>query len=161
MCKFLNTGKIQYLLLAFFIFVIDQFSKIMAISYLKFATPVNIFPGLNFTLVFNYGAAFSFLDNRHEIWQIFLFSTIAILLAIILLIWLFRLSKNQILVSVAIALILGGALGNLFDRLYYGYVIDFFDCYIGRYHWPVFNIADTAICIGAFLIIISSFRTRD
>jgi signal peptidase II len=157
--RLLHTGKLSYLWISILIIILDQASKLCALSYLTFAMPIKVFPGLNFSLVYNYGAAFSFLDNSNEVWQVFLFSIIAIVLVIFLFFWLARLSDGHKVLAIGLCLILGGAIGNLYDRLAYGYVIDFIDCYVYKYHWPVFNIADMAICIGAFFVIISSFKS--
>ena len=157
--KLFHKGKLSYLWVSVLIIVFDQISKLCALSYLTFARPMEVFPGLNFTLIYNYGAAFSFLDNRNEVWQVFLFSIIAIVLVIFLLCWLAKVSNSHKVLAIGLCLILGGAVGNLYDRLAYGYVIDFIDCYVYKYHWPIFNIADMSICIGAFLVIVSSFKS--
>ena len=108
----------------------------------------------------NYGAAFSFLSNANTTWQVIVLSAIALIVAIVILIWLARLPKNKNLTACALSLILGGALGNVYDRMIHGYVVDFLDFHINNYHWPAFNIADSAICIGAVILILISFKSK-
>jgi signal peptidase II len=119
---------------------------------------INDFFSLNFnlTLVHNYGAAFSFLADQGG-WQRWFFTIISSVISVVLLIWLYRLKNSEKLLAIALALVLGGALGNLWDRMTMGYVVDFLDVYIqtstGEWHWPAFNIADSAIFIGAVLLV--------
>ncbi len=142
-----------WLWLSLFIVVIDQLSKYWVLTTLSFEIPKTLCPGLNLTLTYNVGAAFS-LFSWGDGWQRWLFMLIAIIVSLILIIWLVRLSKQQVRLASGLALILGGAVGNLIDRIYYGYVIDFIDFHIGQWHWYTFNIADTAITIGAGLLIL-------
>ena len=151
-------GRLRYLWVAATIILLDQLTKLWAIYHLTYAAPKAVFPGFNLTLLYNYGAAFSFLDNSSKTWQVFFLSAIAIIVIIALLIWMVRIPRTQHMLPLGLCLIVGGAIGNLYDRIAYGYVIDFLDFYIKNYHWPAFNIADSAICVGAFLVIISSFR---
>jgi signal peptidase II len=110
----------------------------------------------NFTYVHNYGAAFSFLSDSGG-WQRWFFSLIAVSISVLLVWWLKRLpASNKVLCS-AYALVLAGAIGNLYDRIAYGYVIDFLHVYYENWHFPVFNIADCAICIGAALLLFDAF----
>jgi signal peptidase II len=108
------------------------------------------------TYVRNTGAAFSFLSDAGG-WQRWLFAVLAILISIIIAVWLTRLKKQETLLAVALSLILGGAMGNLIDRLAYGYVIDFLDVYYQTWHWPAFNVADSAITLGVMLMLLESF----
>jgi len=114
----------------------------------------------NFTYVHNYGAAFSFLENAGG-WQRWFFTAIAVVVSVVILWWLKQSPRSQKMLPVAFAFILGGALGNVYDRLVHGYVIDFLDFYVNNYHWPAFNIADSAIFIGAALLIIDMFKNGD
>lgn len=111
----------------------------------------------NLTLLYNKGAAFSFLANAGG-WQRWFFLILTTAVSIFIYFWLRKLKPHQRLQYTALALILGGAIGNLIDRAIYGYVIDFIDVYYGSYHWPAFNIADSAITIGAFLLIYDTIK---
>ena len=146
----------RWLSLAVLIMIIDIISKAAALKYLQPYQAKSILPFFNFTLAFNYGAAFGFL-NQGPGWQNMMFIGIALVVSMILFIWLYQLKPNEKLSAVAICSILGGAWGNLIDRLYYGCVIDFLDFHLGHYHWPIFNIADSAICVGAGLLLIDAF----
>lgn len=138
------------LLVASFVFLLDRFTKIAAVSNLSYGQSIKILPNLfNFTLILNNGTAFGLLRGQNA--ALALLSVLAITLII------FYILKNKSLdpvVSLALGLILGGALGNLFDRVRFGYVIDFLDFRI----WPVFNIADSAITIGMAILILKILR---
>lgn len=150
---------LKYLWLTSFVIAVDQASKWFMVSWLALHETFAVVPFFNLTMAHNPGAAFSFLAHADG-WQRWFFVGLASLVSIALLIWLKRLKPNAKLEAVSIAMILGGALGNLIDRLYYGYVIDFLDVYYGTYHWPAFNVADSAIVVGAVLLIIDSFRSK-
>lgn len=152
----LNTYK-HWLWISLLIIVLDQITKLVADSSLTLYQPMAIMPMFNFTLMHNQGAAFSFLSDAGG-WQRWFFILLSSAISIILVIWLRRLKQHQKLQTVAIALILGGAIGNLIDRSLYGYVVDFIDVYYQTHHWPAFNIADSAIFIGAGLLIIDTFK---
>ena len=137
-----------WLVLALFVLLIDQVTKTLAITYLQFGVANELMPGISLTLAHNTGAAFS-LFNQGNGWQIIFFTVLAIIVSIYLTIWLIRSKKEESLVRISICLILGGTLGNMFDRIYYGYVIDFISVYYKSYYWPIFNIADSSISIGA------------
>lgn len=154
-----QTGLL-WLWLTIFVIVLDQITKVLALYYLFPYEPIPIFPCFNFTLAFNMGAAFSFLSNAGG-WQRWVLTLIAMGVSLSLVVWLYRAPRQHSLQNCAIALILGGALGNLWDRISLGYVIDFLDFYIGTWHWPAFNIADTAISTGAFLLILSIFSRKN
>lgn len=144
----------RYILLAIIIIAIDQITKLLVINNLDFAEVINILPGFNLTLAYNYGAAFGILDNAGG-WQRWLFLIFAVIISIIILIWMkYSVRKKMILESFALSLILGGAIGNFIDRVWYGYVIDFIDIYIKNWHWYTFNLADSAITVGAVIIMI-------
>jgi signal peptidase II len=117
--------------------------------------PVGVIPVFALTKVYNAGAAFSFLGDASG-WQRWFFITLSIIVSGVLLVWLRRLGPHEGRTALALALILGGAIGNLIDRLVYGYVIDFLDVYYGDWHWPTFNLADSAITAGACLLILDA-----
>jgi signal peptidase II len=109
--------------------------------------------------VHNFGAAFSFLNNEGG-WQRWGFTVFAAIVSLVILVWIARLSTQQKLEGVALALILGGALGNLYDRVTLGYVVDFLDFHWSGWHFPAFNIADSGICLGAFILILEGVFKR-
>lgn len=113
-------------------------------------------PYFNLTYVHNTGAAFSFLSEAGG-WQRWFFAVLALVISAVLSVWLARLQKHETLLALALSLVLGGAIGNLIDRLAYGYVIDFLDVYYDTWHWPAFNIADSAITLGVMLMLAESF----
>jgi signal peptidase II len=113
----------------------------------------------NLTLAYNTGAAFSFLNSAGG-WQLWLFAIIAAIVSVGLLIWLQRLKYQQRWPSIAVSLILAGALGNLWDRINYNHVVDFIQLHAGDFYWPVFNVADSAICLGAFMLMLESLIFR-
>jgi len=150
--------KWTWWLLLIALVVFDQGSKHLSVAYLLEGEPFAIIPGLNFTLAYNKGAAFSFLADSAG-WQRWFFVGITVLVSVLLLYWL---SKTKIkLEQFAFILILSGAIGNLIDRLAFGHVIDFIDVYFKNWHWYTFNIADSAICVGAFLVLWVSFFKKD
>ena len=142
------------------VIVLDQITKYVASHMLLMHEPVAILPFFNFTLMHNPGAAFSFLADQAG-WQRWLFAGLALGVSIVLAIWLYRLKTHEKWLALALSLVLGGAIGNLIDRVYYGYVIDFIDVYYNTSHWPAFNIADAAISIGAVMLIIDTFRSKE
>ncbi|MBT5798525.1 MAG: lipoprotein signal peptidase [Alphaproteobacteria bacterium] len=146
----------RWYVVAIFLLIADQLAKYTITQNFLYGEYINIFPGLDFTLVHNTGAAFSFLSDAGG-WQRWLFLIISLVASIVLMVWLYRLKASQFFLSTSLALILGGALGNLYDRIFLGYVIDFIDFYYGIYHWPVFNIADASITLGAVFLIFESF----
>ena len=149
-------SALSWLWLSLIILIIDQWTKQFAVAHLAYLQSIKIVPFFNITLSFNKGAAFSFLEFAGG-WQRWLFILIAILMSVFILGWLSRISKKRYRLALGLSLILGGAFGNLWDRFHLGYVIDFVDWYVKNIHWPIFNIADMAICIGVFLIIIDLF----
>ena len=131
--------------------LMDQLSKHWVLGHLMPYAPYPICPHFNLTLAFNTGAAFSFLSGT-QVWRMWFFVGTIIVVGAFLIRWLFRLKPSQSGLACALGLILGGALSNLIDRLTLFQVVDFLDVYYGSHHWPVFNIADSAICIGAGLL---------
>ncbi|MCF7971752.1 MAG: signal peptidase II [Methylococcaceae bacterium] len=140
--------------------ILDQISKIWIDTSMSLYQSIPVFPGFSITYAHNYGAAFSFLSDAGG-WQRWFFAALAAAISIGLVIYIKRLKPNEILLAVSLSLILGGALGNLIDRIIYGYVIDFLDVYYQTYHWPVFNIADSAITIGVAFMLYESFVVKD
>ena len=149
----------SWLLLSLIVVVLDQWTKHLAMNGLTLHEPVPILPYLNFTLTTNPGAAFSFLRDAGG-WQRWLFISISSVVSIAIFVWLFRLRGRQRLLACALALVLGGAIANLWDRVTLGEVVDFVDVYFRRWHWPAFNVADSAISIGAILLLYSAFKTQ-
>lgn len=148
--------KPLYWIIAVGVLVADQLTKYWAAATLvKGSIPV--VPFLTFTLVHNTGAAFGFLSSAGG-WQNTFFMIVAALAAVLIIVMLWRLQDHW--VGTALALILGGAVGNLIDRMWHGYVIDFIDVYYGTWHWPAFNIADSAITIGAVLLVIDAVKPK-
>jgi signal peptidase II len=147
----MNLSFLRYLAIATIVLLLDQLSKWSALSSLQLGIPEPVLPFLNWLLLLNPGAAFSFLAQGSG-WQRWFF-TILGLIACIYIVWLLRKNQSDKLLCVALSLVLGGALGNVLDRLMYGAVVDFIDLHYANWHWPAFNIADSAICIGAVLII--------
>jgi signal peptidase II len=113
-------------------------------------------PYVNLTYVHNTGAAFSFLSEAGG-WQRWFFAALAIIISTVIAVWLSRLKAHETLLALSLSLVLGGAIGNLIDRLAYGYVIDFLDIYVQSWHWPAFNVADSAITLGVVLMLLESF----
>lgn len=142
--------------LAAVIFVIDIATKQMAEAWLEYGEPVYLLPVMDFTLLYNKGAAFSFLASEGG-WQRWFFTFISTAVSIILVVWITRLSAEQKWLSASLALILAGAVGNLFDRALYGHVIDFISVHWGNSYFPAFNIADSAITVGAIMMAIDVF----
>jgi len=147
---------LKWLWLSVVALILDQWSKIAIDGSMRLYESIVLFPGFNLTYVHNTGAAFSFLSEAGG-WQRWFFAAMALIISVVLTIWLSRLKKYETLLAVALALVLGGAIGNLIDRLAYGYVIDFLDVYYQTWHWPAFNIADSAISVGVFLMLLESF----
>lgn len=149
-------SQLLWLWLSVLIIVLDYLSKFWMTHWLDRTSIIPVFPCLNFILTHNYGAAFSFL-GQGDGWQRWFFAAISMMVSIYLFYLLYRGNLNN-WVACAIALILGGAIGNLYDRLSLGYVIDFIDFCIGHWHFATFNLADTAISIGAVIWIIASYK---
>ena len=141
----------RYLIIASTVLVLDQVTKIAAQIYLPIASPVVINSYLNWFLIFNPGAAFSFLSQAGG-WQRWFFTILGITASVVIL-WFLRRNTADQKLSWALSLILGGAIGNVLDRIFYGAVVDFIDVHYETWHWPAFNLADSAISVGAVLIV--------
>ena len=149
----------RWLWLSLLIVILDQATKWLAEALLLPFQPVPLMPLLNFTLMYNEGAAFSFLANAGG-WQRWLFAGFALVMTLALTFWLLRLDKGERATAAALSLVIGGAIGNLIDRVQTGRVVDFIDFYVGTWHWPAFNVADSAISIGIVFLLITSFRSE-
>jgi len=145
--------------LSVLVVVLDQATKYLAETGLILHQPVSVLPGFNLMLTYNTGAAFSFLADAGG-WQRWFFLGLGSAVSVGLTIWLTRLKPGERWLAAALALILGGAVGNLIDRLWLGQVIDFIQLYYDRWYWPAFNIADSAITLGAVLLIVDSLRSQ-
>ncbi|MCB2381880.1 signal peptidase II [Shewanella sp. SR1] len=141
---------------AVLVFFADQLSKQWILANFDLHESLNLLPFFNFTYVRNYGAAFSFLSDAGG-WQRWLFTIVAVGFSTLLTVWLRKQSASLLKLNLAYTLVIGGALGNLVDRLMHGFVVDFIDFFWAKSHYPAFNIADSAICIGAVLIIWDAF----
>ena len=148
-----------WLWLSLVVIAIDQFSKYLVNTTLPYNKPLVLLPFFNFTLRYNAGAAFGFLGSENG-WQVLLLMAVTIIVVCGLIVWLVRTPRSDWLTASALTLILGGACGNLIDRIQLGYVVDFLDFHIGAWQFATFNLADTAICIGAFFLIIGMMFKR-
>ncbi len=161
----MNNGQsrsaLVWIWISILVVLLDQYSKFWMSSHLALHESWDLIPHLRLFLSHNQGAAFSFLGSKPML-ALYVFSSFSALVILGLLFWLYCAPASSRLLSVSITLILGGAIGNLMDRIRFGYVVDFIDVYIQDWHWPIFNIADSAICVGAVLLAIdslgSSFR---
>lgn len=146
---------LKWLWLSLLVLCLDQASKLAVDGSMQLFESIRLFQGFNLTYVRNTGAAFSFLSQAGG-WQRWFFAGLALVMSSMMVLWLLRLKSHEKLMGAALSLVLGGAIGNLIDRVVYGYVIDFLDVYYQEWHWPAFNIADTAICIGVGLMLLES-----
>lgn len=142
-----------WLLMSAVIIALDWWTKGLATQSLTLYRPVEVNSWLNMTLAHNYGAAFSFLSDAGG-WQRWLFTILASVVTMVLIVWLLRLPKEERVTGAALGLIIGGAVGNLIDRINLGYVVDFIDVYYRTSHWPAFNLADSAITGGVILLLV-------
>jgi signal peptidase II len=153
-------NALAWLTVSAIVIALDQLTKHIALAELQPYAPHAVIPGLlNWTLAFNTGAAFSFLHDAGG-WQRWLFSALAITVSLVLIVWLRRLPRGDWRTALPLSLVIGGALGNLIDRVRFGHVTDFIEVYYGQWSWPAFNIADSAICVGAVLLIVFGLGGR-
>lgn len=151
-------NALAWLGLSALLVAIDQWTKAVALGSLEYLKPVPFIDGFwNWTLVHNYGAAFSFLSDAGG-WQRWFFTGLAIVISLGLTVWLARTPRGDWRTALPFALVVAGAVGNVIDRIRFGYVVDFVDWYVGRHHWPAFNVADSAIVVGAVLLVLFSFK---
>ncbi len=156
---FTDTG-LRWLWLTLVCLILDQVTKQLVVGSFELGESINVLPIFSITYVHNLGAAFSFLADQGG-WQRWFFTAIAAIASIVFIVWLAKTPKSQTLLSIAFALMLSGAMGNLIDRALFGYVIDFLDFHWSGNYFPVFNIADSMIFIGAALMILDSFTTEN
>jgi len=147
-----GAGMLQWLGLAFIILLVDQFTKVLIVGYYHLGDSTYVTSFFNVVRVHNAGAAFSFLAGASG-WQRWFFTVLGLVAAIVI-VWMLRSHPGQKLFSFAMACILGGAIGNVIDRILYGYVVDFLDFHMRGMHFPAFNVADSAISIGAACLIL-------
>lgn len=147
--------------IAIIVIVLDQITKLMAERALELYERIEVLPVFNITLAYNRGAAFSFLNDAGG-WQRWLFTGISLVVSVFLIVWLYRLARHERMLSLSIALILGGAVGNLIDRVLYGHVIDFIQVHYNGWYFPSFNIADAAISCGTVILLaLTLFEKRE
>lgn len=145
---------------AVLVLIADQATKAAMVAYVAAHGEVALAPVLNLVLVHNTGAAFGFL-NRAGGWQNLLFVAIALVVSIVIIVTTVRLRQRDWPTGLALMLVLGGAMGNVVDRVRLGYVVDFIDVYYRHWHWPAFNLADSAITVGAILLVFDVLRAGD
>ncbi len=148
----LFASGLYWLWVTVIVLLLDYTTKWLAKKYLILYLPYAVMPGFNFSLSFNKGAAFSFLKDQPG-WQVWFLGVVAFFVSVGILVWLSRLSRREAWTSIALSFIVGGALGNLLDRIMQGQVTDFIQLYVSHFYWPAFNIADSAICIGAVMLL--------
>jgi signal peptidase II len=148
---------LKWLWLSFVVVILDQLTKFVASTSLILYKPVAVMPMFNWTLMHNTGAAFSFLHDAGG-WQRWFFALIAIVVSTVIFLWIKRLQQHEKWQAIALAMIMGGAIGNVIDRLWLGYVVDFIQVYYQQWYWPAFNVADSAISVGVAIIIIDAIR---
>lgn len=149
----------RLLWLSALVVLLDQWTKTVASSHLALYIPKKITSFFNLTLMHNEGVAFSILADQSG-WQRYFIAVVASLIVIWLLYWLYQNKSSQRLQNTALVLVIGGAIGNIWDRIELGYVVDFIELHYQQYYWPAFNLADSAICLGAVLLIIDAIKNR-
>ncbi|MBC3300507.1 signal peptidase II Aspartic peptidase. MEROPS family A08 [Pseudomonas cedrina] len=161
MLKTSRFGRLGWLVLSLLVLVIDQVSKAHFEGSLQMFQQIVVIPDyFSWTLAYNTGAAFSFLADGGG-WQRWLFAVIALVVSAVLVVWLKRLGRDDTWLAIALALVLGGALGNLYDRIALGHVIDFILVHWqNRHYFPAFNFADSAITVGAIMLALDMFRSK-
>jgi len=150
----------RWLILSAIVLVLDQLSKYWVMQNLVFNQPYKILPVFNLYYAINKGAAFSMLSDKPQM-ALWFFSSVAVIVSIGVLIWLMRLPTDKKLLAFSLSCIVGGAIGNLIDRIRFNHVIDFIQLHVQQYYWPVFNLADTAIVIGATLLVLDTLMHRE
>jgi signal peptidase II len=152
-----RTHPAAWLWLSLAVVVLDQATKFLVTRFLDLYERVEVLPVLDFTLLHNTGAAFSLLADASG-WQRNFFVVLGVGVSLALVVWLWRLPRGERLLPISLALIVGGAIGNVIDRLLHGHVVDFIHAHWGAAYFPAFNIADSAITIGAVLLLLDAFR---
>jgi signal peptidase II len=148
---------LRWLIVSVLVLLADQATKQWVLAALQPYEVIPVLPVFNLTLVFNEGAAFSFLATAGG-WQRWFFVGLAIVITVVLVVWLAKLKPHERLTAAGLSLVAGGAAGNLIDRLVYGHVVDFLDFYWRSWHWPAFNVADSAITVGVALLLLEALR---
>ena len=154
-----RTHPAAWLWLSVAVVMLDQATKFLVERFFDLYERVEVLPVLDFTLLHNTGAAFSLLANASG-WQRTFFVALGSVVSLVLVVWLWRLPRGERLLPISLALIVGGAIGNVTDRVLHGYVVDFIHAHWGAAYFPAFNIADSAITIGAVLLMLDAFRER-
>ena len=154
-------GRLAWLWLSLLVLVIDQATKLYFNNALTMYQQIVVIPDyFSWTLAYNTGAAFSFLADGAG-WQRWLFALIAVVVSAVLVVWLKRLGRNETWLAVALALVLGGAIGNLYDRIVLGHVVDLILVHLqNRHYFPAFNVADSAITVGAVMLALDMFKSK-
>ena len=153
-------GRLSWLWLSLLVLVVDQASKYYFEQRLDLYEQIVVIPDyFSWMLAYNTGAAFSFLADSSG-WQRWLFALIAIVVSVVLVVWLKRLGRSDTWLAIALALVLGGALGNLYDRIAIGHVIDFIFVHWKEHGFPAFNVADSAITVGAIMLALDMFKSK-
>ncbi len=160
MLKKWRKSGLSWLWLSVVVIALDHYSKLWAVDHLHFFEPYKVLPIFNFTLAYNTGAAFSFLHAMSG-WQNIFLGSLALFISAMVIYWLSQLSGKLRWMCIALNLILAGALGNAWDRIRYGYVVDFLDFHWDKWHFAIFNVADSAICVGAFMLLWTWFRQAE
>ena len=148
----------RYVVIALVVVLLDQLTKLWVLNSFETFEIVTVLPVFNLTLVFNEGAAFSFLADAGG-WQRYIFVSISAVMSIVFVIWLSRVKSHELWLATGLAFLLGGAVGNLIDRVWLGKVIDFLQWHWHDAYFPAFNLADAAITLGVILLLIDSFKT--
>ena len=152
-----GSGMLHWLWLSGLVLVLDQAVKLLVVKEFHLYEQIQLLPFFSLTLAYNTGAAFSFLSEGSG-WQRWFLSIVAVVVSVMLISWLRRLRRHEAWQACSLALILGGALGNLYDRLAHGHVVDFILLHYDRFYFPAFNLADCGITLGAAMLILDMFR---
>lgn len=156
----LSQTGLKWIWISLLFLLLDQYTKYLAVTYIQPYETIEVMPFFNLVIRYNAGAAFSFLADAGG-WQVFFFSGLSFLISGGIIFYMYKLPATQRWTSIALAFILAGALGNLYDRLTLEKVVDFIDWYYGDSHWPAFNIADSVIMLGAGMLLVEGFFTSE
>jgi signal peptidase II len=146
---------LKLLWLSALVVVLDQASKFWIMATFEDYEVMTVLPVFNLTLVYNTGAAFSFLSNAGG-WQRWFFITVAVVISVVMVAWLRQLKPHERMTGVGLALVIGGAVGNLIDRVWLGKVVDFLQWHWQQWYWPSFNLADSAITVGVGILLVDA-----
>lgn len=156
----MRKSNLVWLGIAFLVVVVDQLSKQWVMHTMVFGQSITLLPFFSLYYTDNYGAAFGFLSQESG-WQRWFFVLLALTVAVFVAHWLMNLSQKEKVKALGLALLLGGAIGNVIDRIVYGFVVDFFHFHVGNWSWYIFNVADSAICVGAGLLLLSGMKSEN